>query len=52
MERVGVEKDVNSMLKQEPITWSEQLPYKAYVTAFFTDQFIFRLILGHFFPRK
>ena len=30
---------------QEPITRGEQLPY-------FTDQFIFRHILGHFFPRK
>ena len=30
---------------QKPITRGEQLPY-------FADQFIFRHILGHFFPRK
>ena len=38
--------------KQDPITWSEQLPYKAYVKSFISDQFNFRHILGHFFPRR
>ena len=33
---------------QEPITRNEQLPY-ARVTAFFTDQFIFRTVLARIF---
>ena len=38
------------MSLQEPITWSEQLPL-GLCHGVFKDQFIFRHILGYFFPR-
>ena len=44
---VAVIVTVSTALNQEPINRSEQLPGMSRV---FTDQFIFRRILGHFSP--
>ena len=39
-------------IDQEPITQSEPTPIPGLCHGIFTDQFIFRHILGHFFPQK
>ena len=39
-------------IDQKPITQSEPTPIPGLRHGIFTDQFIFRHILGHFFPQK
>lgn len=43
---------VANVVWQEPITWSEQLPYWGYVTAFSRMGLFFGTFYNNFFPRN